>query len=299
MSVYRSADDAVVRLGALVRRRAELGRRLAVLEPMRRRLDGEVREHEDAFDAEQQDVERLERGGLGRLLGAALGRGRLDEERAEAARAEFLLHAKRVELESVVAELEEVRLEFDALADVDADYRRAFEIKVAHLLQTSSRDAASVRALIQEVSRAAHQMLQIDELLADGRELRDNLNRLRAAITRHESHNTGMRFRVWHAARNRSLAVKLQWVQGQAHSYVRGLEALPTPASPWPADVLVAFSKLAARGRMVSRRPVTAIIAAVQRQLHASQRQVRAYRAGVRAAHDDAAQRYTRAVERA
>lgn len=84
MSVYRSADDAVVRLGAQVRRRADLGRRLEVLESLRVRLSAEVQRHEDAHASELRDVERLEGGRLGRLVGSALGRGRLDKERAEA-----------------------------------------------------------------------------------------------------------------------------------------------------------------------------------------------------------------------
>ncbi len=185
--MYRDAFDEVVQWGNKVRQRDRLRTQLQKAQADLTREVSELDTLEQARRKEQRDVDKLEGVSLTRVLLAAVGRAeaRLDKERAEATRARLAFEAQRARVELGRAEVDRLQAQLDLFADVDARYAAAFEAKARRMLRGDPSGADRLRQQIEEVTRAAELLREIDEAVNAGtwterhlREALDNLTKI-------------------------------------------------------------------------------------------------------------------------
>ena len=168
--MYRDAYDEVIEWGHKVRLRDRLLERRKAAAAAVTERQGELRTAAQKSAKETRDVDKLEGASITRALLSIVGsiEERLDKERAEAAAAHLDNERARVELELATAELQRLDNELAALADVDAQYNRAFAEKVARIVAEGGLEAQQAQALMANVTAAADLLREIDEALNAG-----------------------------------------------------------------------------------------------------------------------------------
>ena len=116
-------------------RRRKLDAMCSSLADERKEQAGRAAALKDALEKENLDVERLERGGVTRLLYQVLGQleEKSEKEKREAAAARVAYESCLRQLEDIEGELRRLRAERDRLSDADARYRQFYEAKQARL----------------------------------------------------------------------------------------------------------------------------------------------------------------------
>ncbi len=169
--MYRDAFDQVIEWGNKVRQRDRLRTQLAQAQADLEREVAELDALARARNKEQRDVEKLEGISMTRVLLAVVGKAeaRLDKERAEATRARLDFEAQRAQTELSRTEVDRLRAQLDVFADVDEGYAAAFEAKARRILSGDPSAAGFLRERIDEVTRAAELLREIDEALNAGK----------------------------------------------------------------------------------------------------------------------------------
>ncbi len=181
--MYRDAYDELREQGAKVRRRDELRarRKAAEQELSRARSVLEAAERLEAKGA--RDVGKPARARLTRVLWAVVGRtDRELDAHVDADATRLPVQAARADAERASAVLDEIDDELARLADVDARYTEAFIGKTARILAGDDDVATRVRALAEDVARAAGQLREIDDAIAAGRWVQRHLAQTQEAI---------------------------------------------------------------------------------------------------------------------
>ncbi len=313
--MYRDAYDEVIAWGQQRRLRDRLRERRTAAIAELDRCRAAVAQAERASEEEQRDVDRLEGASLTRVWLAIAGgvQERLDKERAEAAAARLRLEHARAEAELAAAELERLDDELAGLADVDAQYTRAFEDKTARLLAAEDDAARRIRALIVEVTEAMDLIREIDEALdaatwaqrylrqacEDIAALDDEESMLNTAIytTLFMSMSTPMP--VAHRLED-NLRHAQTWI-GRYAAELRDLPGWEQVAASVAAHerLLTSFVALVAGGSGAPGQDARAAIDAALHEVDRTRASLAAARPTVEARHDAARTRYRDAVERA
>lgn len=124
-------DEAVRDSYARVRRQDQLTRRRHALDDLLEAVKERLDQFERRFQAEQKDVERLERGGFSRLVSDLAGgrETKLERERVEAEAAWQKLEGERARAAHVETQITEVKAELNALGDARDRYDYAIRRK--------------------------------------------------------------------------------------------------------------------------------------------------------------------------
>ena len=142
-------------------RRRKLDAMCSSLADERKEQAGRAAALKATLEKENLDVERLERGGVTRLLYQVLGQleEKSEKEKREAAAARVAYESCLRQLEDIEGELRRLRAERDRLSDADARYRQFYEAKQARLTAEQPAIAAGEEAVscAEAVSRCLDQ----------------------------------------------------------------------------------------------------------------------------------------------
>ena len=171
-------DDTLHRLQQDTRRKHELEDRIRELEGRLQTLAARTGQLTQQAEEEQQDVDRLEQGGLTSLLYSALGRReeKLEQEREEADTARQRLYAAQAEQAAAERELRRAAEELRRLDGCEEAYRRALDAKAGALETTpAGRELADRR---ERLTRTERQLREIREALNAGAAVQSTLETL-------------------------------------------------------------------------------------------------------------------------
>lgn len=153
-------------------RRRKLDAMCSSLADERKEQAGRAAALKDALEKENLDVERLERGGVTRLLYQVLGQleEKSEKEKREAAAARVAYESCLRQLEDIEGELRRLRAERDRLSDADARYRQFYEAKQARLTAEQPAIAAELTRLTRVRDENAATLRELREASAAGEE---------------------------------------------------------------------------------------------------------------------------------
>ena len=152
MSVY---DERLEKLQRDAARKRRLESMLGELRAQRSELEARVSELETIKLQEQEDVERLESGGITALLYSLVGKGeeKLTKERREAAAAALKYESAARELDSVMSDIAGCESELAGLSGCEQEYEETLQAKSREV--KASGGAAAARLLELEARAAA------------------------------------------------------------------------------------------------------------------------------------------------
>jgi len=313
--MYREDHDDVVLLGKEVRRRDRLLRLLQAAQSEHAQLRGELAQLEQGLAKEERDVERLEGRSLTRLLLSVAGKvqQRLDQERREALEARLRVEAKGVEVQLAQAELERIGESLRALEGIDSRYARAFEDKVARVVQEAGEGAQRITGLIEEGIEAARWLRELDEAYEAGRwaerylaeALRD-IDALEKVEADEMAVLTTTMLVVMTMSTPVPTAHRLEANLQQAHAWLRRYAHELGDLPGWSqtqhavgthANLVLSFVNIVGASATKQAKQAKRAIAETREQVRRVQAALEHARPGVVARYDDAMRRYRDAVE--
>lgn len=180
MSVY---DERLEKLQRDAARKRRLESMLGELRAQRFELEARVSELEAIKLQEQEDVERLESGGITALFYSLVGKGeeKLTEERREAAAAALKYESAARELDSVMSDIAGCESELAGLSGCEQEYEETLQAKsrevkasggaaAAKLLELEARAAACVgrkKEILEAIAAGSEALVTAEEILDD------------------------------------------------------------------------------------------------------------------------------------
>ena len=180
MSVY---DERLEKLQRDAARKRRLESMLGELRAQRSELEARVSELEAIKLQEQEDVERLESGGITALFYSLVGKGeeKLTEERREAAAAALKYESAARELDSVMSDIAGCESELAGLSGCEQEYEETLQAKsrevkasggaaAAKLLELEARAAACVgrkKEILEAIAAGSEALVTAEEILDD------------------------------------------------------------------------------------------------------------------------------------
>lgn len=180
MSVY---DERLEKLQRDAARKRRLESMLGELRAQRSELEARVSELEAIKLQEQEDVERLESGGITALFYSLVGKGeeKMTKERREAAAAALKYESAARELDSVMSDIAGCESELAGLSGCEQEYEETLQAKsrevkasggaaAAKLLELEARAAACVgrkKEILEAIAAGSEALVTAEEILDD------------------------------------------------------------------------------------------------------------------------------------
>lgn len=169
MSVY---DERLEKLQRDAARKRRLESMLGELRAQRSELEARVSELEAIKLQEQEDVERLESGGITALFYSLVGKGeeKLTEERREAAAAALKYESAARELDSVMSDIAGCESELAGLSGCEQEYEETLQAKSREVKASGGAAAAKLLELEAQAAACVGRKKEILEAIAAGSE---------------------------------------------------------------------------------------------------------------------------------
>ena len=169
MSVY---DERLEKLQRDAARKRRLESMLGELRAQRSELEARVSELEAIKLQEQEDVERLESGGITALFYSLVGKGeeKLTEERREAAAAALKYESAARELDSVMSDIAGCESELAGLSGCEQEYEETLQAKSREVKASGGAAAAKLLELEAQAAAYVGRKKEILEAIAAGSE---------------------------------------------------------------------------------------------------------------------------------
>lgn len=169
MSVY---DERLEKLQRDAARKRRLESMLGELRAQRSELEARVSELEAIKLQEQEDVERLESGGITALFYSLVGKGeeKLTEERREAAAAALKYESAARELDSVMSDIAGCESELAGLSGCEQEYEETLQAKSREVKASGGAEAAKLLELEAQAAAYVGRKKEILEAIAAGSE---------------------------------------------------------------------------------------------------------------------------------
>lgn len=163
-------DQAIARLTAAEARRKQLTAQIEELHRQRGERQAKVDETAAIFRKEQDDVDKLEKGGLRALLLSLTGdkEERLDQERREALAAKFQYDQARSDLEYLEDKLSDLIREREGLLSAPSQLEELWEEKAELVKSMGGPRGEQLVALDRERTDLAHQQKELGEAISAG-----------------------------------------------------------------------------------------------------------------------------------
>ena len=169
MSVY---DERLEKLQRDAARKRRLESMLGELRAQRSELEARVSELEAIKLLEQEDVERLESGGITALFYSLVGKGeeKLTKERREAAAAALKYESAARELDSVMSDIAGCESELAGLSGCEREYEETLQAKSREVKASGGAAAAKLLELEAQAAACVGRKKEILEAIAAGSE---------------------------------------------------------------------------------------------------------------------------------
>lgn len=169
MSVY---DERLEKLQRDAARKRRLESMLGELRAQRSELEARVSELGAIKLQEQEDVERLESGGITALFYSLVGKGeeKLTKERREAAAAAFKYESAARELDSVMSDIAGCESELAGLSGCEQEYEETLQAKSREVKASGGAAAAKLLELEAQAAACVGRKKEILEAIAAGSE---------------------------------------------------------------------------------------------------------------------------------
>lgn len=169
MSVY---DEKLEKLQRDAARKRRLESMLGELRAQRSELEARVSELEAIKLQEQEDVERLESGGITALFYSLVGKGeeKLTKERREAAAAALKYESAARELDSVMSDIAGCESELAGLSGCEQEYEETLQAKSREVKASGGAAAAKLLELEAQAAAYVGRKKEILEAIAAGSE---------------------------------------------------------------------------------------------------------------------------------
>lgn len=169
MSVY---DERLEKLQRDAARKRRLESMLGELRAQRSELEARVSELEAIKLQEQEDVERLESGGITALFYSLVGKGeeKLTKERREAAAAALKYESAARELDSVMSDIAGCESELAGLSGCEQEYEETLQAKSREVKASGGAAAAKLLELEAQAAAYVGRKKEILEAIAAGSE---------------------------------------------------------------------------------------------------------------------------------
>ncbi len=169
MSVY---DERLEKLQRDAARKRRLESMLGELRAQRSELEARVSELEAIKLQEQEDVERLESGGITALVYSLVGKGeeKLTKERREAAAAALKYESAARELDSVMSDIAGCESELAGLSGCEQEYEETLQAKSREVKASGGAAAAKLLELEAQAAACVGRKKEILEAIAAGSE---------------------------------------------------------------------------------------------------------------------------------
>lgn len=164
-------DQAIEALTAAQARRKQLDAQIEELHRQRGERQAKVDETAQCFRAEQEDVDKLENGGLRSFLLTLTGHKeeRLDKERREALAAKLQYDQARSDLEYLEDKLNGLIRERDGLRDAPEQLEALWAEKAELVKAMGGQTGARLVELDRQLSNVTHQQKEVQEALSAGK----------------------------------------------------------------------------------------------------------------------------------
>ena len=163
-------DQAIEALTAAQARRKQLDAQIEELHRQRGERQAKVEETAQSFRKEQDDVDKLEKGGLRSFLLSLTGEKeeRLDKERREALAAKLQYDQARSDLEYLENKLNGLIRERDGLRDAPEQLEALWTEKAELVKTMGGQTGARLVELDRQLSDVTHQQKELEEALSAG-----------------------------------------------------------------------------------------------------------------------------------
>lgn len=163
-------DQAIDALTAAQARRKQLDAQIEELHRQRGERQAKVDETAQSFRKEQDDVDKLEKGGVHAFLLTLIGHKeeRLDQERREALAAKFQYDQAKSDLEYLENKLNGLIRERDGLRDAPEQLEALWTEKAELVKAMGGQTGARLVELDRQLSDVTHQQKELEEALSAG-----------------------------------------------------------------------------------------------------------------------------------
>ena len=163
-------DQAIEALTAAQARRKQLDAQIEELHRQRGERQAKVDETAQSFRKEQDDVDKLEKGGVHAFLLTLIGHKeeRLDKERREALAAKLQYDQARSDLEYLENKLNGLIRERDGLRDAPEQLEALWTEKAELVKAMGGQTGARLVELDRQLSDVTHQQKELEEALSAG-----------------------------------------------------------------------------------------------------------------------------------
>lgn len=135
-------------------------------------------------EAEQEDVDRMESGGITSFFYSVIGRQeeKLEKERQEAREAQIKYQDALRTLQSLYKENEDISSSLNLCGDVETEYKRAFSEKRQVLLNSNSPSGQRLRALEEDARQLKGLLREVQEAQSAGQRAMDQVERIQRTL---------------------------------------------------------------------------------------------------------------------
>lgn len=135
-------------------------------------------------EAEQEDVDRMESGGITSFFYSVIGRQeeKLEKERQEALDAQIKYQDALRTLQSLYKENEDISSSLNLCGDVETEYKRAFSEKRQVLLNSNSPSGQRLRALEEDARQLKGLLREVQEAQSAGQRAMDQVERIQRTL---------------------------------------------------------------------------------------------------------------------
>lgn len=135
-------------------------------------------------EAEQEDVDRMESGGITSFFYSVIGRQeeKLEKERQEARDAQIKYQDALRTLQSLYKENEDISSSMNLCGDVETEYKRAFSEKRQMLLNSNSPSGQRLRALEEDARQLKGLWREVQEAQSAGQRAMDQVERIQRTL---------------------------------------------------------------------------------------------------------------------
>lgn len=168
MNIY---DQSLQELQQKVALKKQLEAKLSDLRDQRKTFDRKVIELRVAYNAEQEDVQKLEGRSLANYFYNVIGKldEKLDKERKEAYAARVKLDAAERELSAVDGEIAQIQEQLSALYGIEQTYNAELEKKREQIKASGSQAGLDILSIEEQITQLKAQKREIKEAMSAGR----------------------------------------------------------------------------------------------------------------------------------
>lgn len=176
----KEIDEAIAALSAAEARRAQLSAQVEDLHRQREERQARVEKTAGMFRKEQEDVDKLERGGLHALLLSLTGNKeeRLDRERREALAAKCQYDQAVADLDYLERKLSDLIRQRDSLKHAPQELEALWREKAELVKDMGGVQGSRLMELDRELALLGHQQKEIQEALSAGKRAKDLLGQI-------------------------------------------------------------------------------------------------------------------------